>query len=441
MSIQYELLERQMLRIIIIIFVVFNILGFAVAFSQNPARGLAVNLVSAFIQIAALMLNEYRRSESGALLLSLSLLYTGLLTALSTDLANLNNNPMIPVAMASIFAGAFSYHPRRTLAVNILAFSVPLLVMVANRVEWLPVDFPGSQANIEIGQVMIYVMFVIPSVLISLMNRRRLQMQQQIQASTRRLISGERMKGASIMIPAMSHELAGPVGNALSLVGLLEENREDPAAAELMREALDTLKLTLGTLSSSLERYKRQYRHDADEHPDMDMGRMLSLVVNQIGAEHPEDKYRILPEGEDSLMLSRGEELVQVLYDILRNSVEHGRVLKTRELSVSVRWKVLNLGDDPRYAVLIQRKDRSPADEFVSIRIADNGPGFDRPPAEYLQAPVMKSYHRSSRSTLGLYLSRVRVEHYFDGAIIPRSWNAAGSELEIMIPGNRLIRD
>lgn len=240
-----------------------------------------------------------------------------------------------------------------------------------------------------------------------------------LETARRNLADAERLAVLGVMSAGIAHELNTPLA---VLKGLVEQLNRSPGPrpaldrshAELMLRVLRRLE----RLSESLldfARVRPPVTAPADLHALVDEAR--TLVRLDRGAPAVEIDNRL----PDSLLVEcDADRIVQVLVNLIRNSVD---ALRARRDS----------SEPPRIVVEAQPLLRD-GESWVSLTIADNGPGIDPAVLERLFEPFVSTRLDSRGTGLGLAVAEGIVREH-GGVILARNLpGRAGAVFEVVLP-------
>lgn len=400
-------LEESIIKLLLIIILCANFFGAIELYQTNIRRFYISVLPTLFSQFLLLIFNRKIKPEKIASSLGFLLIYTSITTSIFGDLTQDYNNPLIPIMMGIILVGVFSY--KRVYTIAIIVVSLLSIVFYSYR---------RSLGSGEINPAEVYIAYSLHLIVISLiafsttlMNYKRYKYQLQIESSNKRMIAGEKLRGSEIIMPAISHDISGPLGNAkilsdVVLVELKEANFKDSAH---IIDSVDLLNKSLTSISSVINRYKNLTLPKNKSSNTYSFKAIVEQVEKYLKLVYPNiNSFKVI--NNEDINIVNGISTLPVLKDLIENSISHNL---DKEVTITISWENDTKGD-------------------LIIKVADNGKGF-KDPDKYLETPVLSSFKGVSKTCLGLYLSRLRIEHSFGGKILLFSSNS-GTTGEIHIP-------
>ncbi|MGD9689008.1 MAG: sensor histidine kinase [Phycisphaerales bacterium] len=234
-----------------------------------------------------------------------------------------------------------------------------------------------------------------------------------LETAQRNLADADRLASLGIMSAGLAHELNTPLAVAKGLVEKLAaspQRRLDEADAALLLRVVGRLE----RLSESLLDFARVRPPSSRVHrADALLDEAWTLVRLDREARHVEFRPAVPPDVE---IACDGDRLVQVLVNLLRNAVDA-------------------LANEPRPAIDVsastsQREGRS----WVSITVADNGPGIDPEILPRLFEPFASTKLDARGTGLGLAVSEGIIREH-GGLLMARNrQRGRGSVFEIVLP-------
>lgn len=249
----------------------------------------------------------------------------------------------------------------------------------------------------------------------------------------RDLAQAEKMAALGALVVGVAHELNTPLGNALIAASTLHDRSDEIKAAiaggDLRRSALNNFLRDLSELSSlvvrSCERAAQLvtgFKQVAvgrrnDQRATFRLGDLLEHVVaeqeQKLGALHGQAAVTFVCDGAlDIVCESYPDALSESLANLLENAVTHA------------------FADDRPGTVHIG----ATADEWVELRVADNGIGMDAATLAHIFEPYFTTRLGHGRSGLGLAISRNLVSAILGGELGAESQIGQGSCLILRFP-------
>lgn len=428
--------ETLGLKIILIIVLTANILGGITLWFTNRERFWLAVLPTIIIQaIAIIILNKNRYHES-ALILGISLVYTSILTTFLSDLSRSFNNPLIPIMMAILIIGVFSYKLFYTIVIiswctfSTVIFSIKILS---------DSDFNEALETI-IANILTFLIISIIGITSTNMNKKRYKLNNEVIISNKRLLAGEKLKASELLMPALSHELASPVVNAKAIAEIIinEIKKDSSNFSNEIIDSIDILDDSLLRISSVLDRY-RVKTLEFDNLKLSSINELLIFLYNKLKIIY-EDIFNIHILGSENIQISKNSIITPVIYDIIENSIIHGRGSKLSIVNIYIDWKLVEkqelkkLGFDLENNGVINNGNK----KYLLITIKDDGVGIKSEKIIDMNKPILKSLGGKSVSSLGLYLSKLRLEHSYNGKISIENYSN-GVIVKIIIPNEYLI--
>lgn len=403
-------LEESIIKVILIVILCANFFGAIELYSTNRTRFYISVLPTLVSQIMLLVFNRKIKAEMIATTLGFLLIYTSVTTSLFADISQDYNSPLIPIMMGIILVGVFSYNRKFTLSI--------ILVSIFSIAYYCYRRTPELEKPIEV-----YIAYSLHLLVISLiafsttiMNYKRYIYQLQIESSNKRMIAGEKLRGSEIIMPAISHDISGPLGNAkiLSDVILNELKEGKYEGAEHILDSVELLHRSLARISKVVTRYRNLTLPKNPSRNSYQLKEIVEQVEKYLKLITP-DLKDVDIDCNENLYVINGISLIPVFKDILENSISHN---PNKGLKIKISCKCTK--------------------NSLAVRVSDNGTGFINS-KKYLENPVLSSFNGVSRTSLGLYLSRLRVEHAFGGEIEIKS-SSDGTEVSIIIPDKFIDR-
>jgi len=271
------------------------------------------------------------------------------------------------------------------------------------------------------GTIIAYILnFVIISAISinsTIMNFKRYKLSLQIESTNKRMLAGEKLKGSEIIMPAISHEISGPLSNSRLVAEVLSN---EISALKLnnihgVKESLNILFDSLDRANNVINRYKNISRKNDVTNPAISIIKLIDMVKDSLNLSQNLD-FIININSLDDMNIISGSAFIPILRDIFENSIVHCGGNSTTVISIS--WNYINDSN------------------LWEIIITDNGSTVDKNISKYLEQPVLKSQNGVSKTTLGLYFSRLRLEHEFGAKIYCDESNKQGTKIVILIPAS-----
>jgi signal transduction histidine kinase len=439
-------IERQILSIIIVLTLVLNLLAMPVMWGFGITVFLLRSVAGFLFALAALFALLIGNIRWASTIFSLSMLYVAMVTVLLADLLVIQNNPLIPIGTAVFISGA--YHSKRRITMGIALTGLMPLAFFA----WKVFDqglYPdrSSPFTVVYATLLSYIFMVFPAYLMTVSNHRRIVLSEENEASTRRLLADEKLQGSELLLPAISHEIAGSLGNASMLSGLaleLLDSGEDQLPPRLP-EVIEQLNTSIKNTVAVIERYRNLMIHRADTADRMNLNELINLAMMSIIFPGSEPDLHL--DGDDHLSIDHGEEMLKIIRELALNSSNYAQSESSHgEVHIRISWKMRwanDLIDDgliDANRVKSSILDRnSQFYSFLYLEFQDNGPGFSPDASRYLQRPILKSYQGKSKASLGLYLTRLRMERSYDGHILIDTQGQSGAKLIMLIPSQHVF--
>ncbi|MBD2387156.1 sensor histidine kinase [Cylindrospermum sp. FACHB-282] len=314
----------------------------------------------------------------------------------------------------------------------------------------------ASQTAIAIEKAVLYEQSTHAAVEAKAQTERLQQALHELQLAQAQLIQSEKMSSLGQLIAGVAHEINNPVnficGNlryvaeyAQGLLHLLQEYQKYlpivPPEIELELETidlefiiqdlpklLDSMKLGTDRIVEIVQSLKNFSRHDEAEmkavniHDGIDG--TLMILHHRLKASIRRPKIEIVKDyGKLPLIECYPGQLNQVFMNVLANAIdalEEG--MDNQEISpstaqITIRTEVLD-------------------NQFVVIRIADNGPGMKEDVIQHIYDPFFTTKEVGKGTGLGMAISYQIVVHRHQGFIKCRSQSGEGTEFWIQIPVN-----
>lgn len=229
-----------------------------------------------------------------------------------------------------------------------------------------------------------------------------------------------------------SHELRTPLTSIRGFAELYRHGRtpRDPAVERIVRRIEDEAK-RLGVMVEDLLLLTRLDRERALDLSDVDLLALVSDVVHDAHARHPDRSIAVETPEVGVRVLGDEHRLHQVVANLVTNAVTHSPA------GTSIRVRVGNLaaaGEPPANATTVGQS-LLPGARAAVIDVHDDGPGID---AEHLPFLFDRFYRadpaRGGGGTgLGLAISAALVEAH-DGRIEASSTMGEGSTFRVVLP-------
>ncbi|MQP64172.1 hypothetical protein GE253_02330 [Niveispirillum sp. SYP-B3756] len=228
------------------------------------------------------------------------------------------------------------------------------------------------------------------------------------------LIQAEKMASLGRLVAGIAHEVATPVGNALSVSSrLVQETRriqEELTKATLRREHMqdyiEATALVARILQSNMERAARlieSFKHVAVDRTRQDRRRfdLVSYIEEVMISLRPQTRkapHKISLTGATQLTVDLYPDAVaQLVTNLLVNSITHA-FPEGRSGEI-----VISLGQDN--------------EGWVELRVADNGLGIQPEAIPHIFEPFFTTRRAQGGSGLGLYLAYCQVTQRLGGSL------------------------
>lgn len=422
--------ETLGLKIILLIILIVNILGGITLWFTNQERFWLAVLPTIVLQnIALLVLNKKRYQES-ALILGISLIYTSILTTFLSDLSRTFNNPLIPIMMAIIILGVFSYKAfYTTVIISWGVFSCTIYI-----IKILSDSSFGEALETIIANILTFTIISIIGITSTNLNKKRYKLDKELKVSNKRLLAGEKLKASELLMPALSHELASPVVNAKAIAEIIiDEIRKN--SKKFSNEIMDSIKIlddSLLRISSVLDRYRIKTL-EFDNLKISSINELFIFLENKLKIIYDEI-FTIHILGKENIKISKSSIITPILYDIIENSIIHGRGKDITMVNIYLDWQLVDAEE-------LDSQDLNGTngnEKYLLITIKDDGIGINNDKIINMEKPILKSLDGKSVSSLGLYLSKLRLEHSYNGKI-SISNHSNGVIVKIVIPSSYLV--
>jgi signal transduction histidine kinase len=294
----------------------------------------------------------------------------------------------------------------------------------------------------------------------------------ELQASQTQLIQSEKMSSLGQLVAGVAHEINNPVnfihGNLayasaycydlLNLVQLYQEHFPQPPAViqeqtELIN--LEFIATDLPKLLSSMQRGTDRIRaivlnlrnfsrtDDADmKQADLHEGieHTLLILQHRLKSQDHHPAIQVFKEYSDlPTVACYPGQLNQVFMNILSNAIEafqQSEVNQQSSPTITIRTNLLDCSDSTQNLSLLPkyRPDKTPNNQSILIRIADNGPGMTEAVRNRLFDPFFTTKPVGQGSGLGLSISYQIVVEQHNGVLTCTSQSGQGTEFWIEIP-------
>lgn len=254
------------------------------------------------------------------------------------------------------------------------------------------------------------------------------------------LVERETLAGIGAMVATVSHEIATPLGVAVTACSLIDESVRDLDRAfsegsltrSRMRELLAGLERSSEILRRNVDRAARLVdsfkRVSADQQADLrrivDLGGFLQDISTSLSPLLRRSGVSLeweLASGDGRAHLSAGP-LTQVLTNLIQNAVVHAFPESTR-------------GEDRRIRILVEDSGAE-----LILRVRDNGQGIPEELQGRVLEPFFTTRQGSGGTGLGLHIVREIVEQAFSGRMILESNPGAGTCWILTLPwGSRAL--
>jgi len=406
------------LSVLIGVTIVLLLLGASTQYVSNRQRFFWAGPPALLFYFIALFLNNRDRMRLGAMVYSLTLIYVSGTTIFFADPAILHNNPLVPITVSLMVMAAFSFYKRDL--VLLLTLSLGLMVFYSFRHGGTATGESIDISLVVIATVLNLLFLGIPAFIIVSMNYRRMIKSLQFSESVSRIIQGEKLKGSELLIPVITHEVSGDLGNAAVLVSLLKEQAlvQQGMDKEELQNLLTLLETHIERLRGIFSRYRSKLELHSEPSRGLPLGEVLQTITAHVKLSLPQQgSVDISYQGDPGVALQQYRVLGAVIFDLVENVYIHAFSSETENPALVITWKWYK---DSRK---------------LEIILADNGQGFHRNPEEYFISPQMVTYQGRSKAAMGLYFCHMRMEHHFQGEIRVDS-SPEGARVRLFIPGD-----
>ncbi len=251
-----------------------------------------------------------------------------------------------------------------------------------------------------------------------------------LESARRNLADADRLASLGMMSAGIAHELNTPLAVLKGLVEQISKNPGvgvDPARAELMLRVVKRLE----RLGESLLDFAR-VRPPLSERASL--ATLTEEAITLVRLDRDSGQIEIVDCTPRALEIwCDPDRIVQVLVNLLRNAVD--AIVTSRRSGGMLFDSVLSgpPADPPMIEVLAERSTRD-GREWISISIADNGPGIDPQILPRLFEPFASTRLDSKGTGLGLAVADGIVREH-GGLILARNRHESpGAVFEIMLP-------
>ncbi|MEM1423653.1 MAG: HAMP domain-containing sensor histidine kinase, partial [Planctomycetota bacterium] len=240
-----------------------------------------------------------------------------------------------------------------------------------------------------------------------------------LETAKRNIADQDRLASLGMMSAGIAHELNTPLS---VLKGCTEELRASNAPPEAKRVELMLRVLSrLERLSDSLTDFARARPPATDT---VELGPLLDEAWTLVSLDRNARNALVrneIPPG--TAVTGDGDRLVQVFVNLLRNAVDASEDVSALVVDITAQT---------------QRRDEA---RWVSITIADNGPGIEPAMLPRLFEPFATTRLDARGSGLGLAVAEGIVKEH-DGVILARNRVSplSGAEFEVVLPADTPVR-
>jgi C4-dicarboxylate-specific signal transduction histidine kinase len=236
-----------------------------------------------------------------------------------------------------------------------------------------------------------------------------------LENARRNLADADRLASLGMLSAGVAHEINTPLAVLKGLVSEINERPGQPVderKARLMRRVVERLeRLGEGLLDFARVRSPRVAR--------VAVGDLARQALELLSLDDPVRRVRVEVRASDGLGVPcDGDRIVQVLVNLVRNAAE--ALVESRSA-------------DPAITIAAEALERE-GSNWVSITIADNGPGIRAELLASLFEPFVSSRLDAKGTGLGLAVADGIVREH-GGVLIARNRPAgAGAEFELLLP-------
>lgn len=426
----YAYEETLGLRITLLMILTANFLGGITLWFTNQERFWFAILPTIVLQIIALIVLNKKRHQESAFILGISLIFTSILTTFLSDLSRTFNNPLIPIMMAIMILGVFSYKTFYTTVIiswGIFSCIIYLIKILSDS------NFNETLETI-IANVLTFTIISIIGIASTNLNKKRNKLDKELAISNKRLLAGEKLKASELLMPALSHELASPVVNAKAVAEILIDEIKK-SSKKFSNEIMDSIKIldsSLLRISSVLDRYRIKTL-EFDNLRISSINELFIFLENKLKIIY-DNIFSIHILGKENIKVSKSSIITPILYDIIENSIIHGRGNNITMVNIYLDWQLIDAEE-------LDSQDFNETNEnekYLLFTIKDDGIGITNDKIIDMEKPILKSLDGKSVSSLGLYLSKLRLEHSYNGKISISNYSN-GVIVKIVIPKSYLI--
>lgn len=340
------------------------------------------------VNITSAMLTPGNSRLTPAIALGLMLFDLGQLAALLALTGGLSN-PFVMLMMAPVAIGSTMLTRRGVVALIVVALALVSLLWVA----YIPLRAPNG-AKMELPDLFrfgIWTAVEIGIVFLALYARRVMSemhaMGDALVATQTALAREQKLTDIGGVVAAAAHELGTPLGTialaASELAEILEDRPDLAEDAELIRDQARRCKDILHSMGRAgkddtlLRQAAARAIVEEAAAPHRDRGIAITLIAKPEQANIPE------PE------IPRAPEIIHGLRNLIQNAVDFA----ISEVSVDVLWSA----------------------EKLTVRVADDGPGYPPGMIEHLGDPLLSRHRLSSDSSqegmgLGVFIAKTLLE-------------------------------
>ena len=242
-----------------------------------------------------------------------------------------------------------------------------------------------------------------------------------------RLVTAQRHSAWREVARRIAHEIKNPLTPIqLSAERLLRKySKEIKTDPEIFESCAQTIIRQVGSLEQMVNEFSAFARMPAPNFESIDMRELIEDVLFAQGVAFPEIKFELFDETKGDLAVMCDERLItQALTNLYKNAGE------------SITRRLDNLGADDADGLI--ETQLTCVNEFLNLRIIDNGMGWPFPDKERLLEPYVTT--RDSGTGLGLAIvMRIADDHGGTLTLHERTDGASGAIINIKLPkGNGL---
>lgn len=336
------------------------------------------------------------------------------------------HNPFFILFIAPVAVSASSLSMRSTIFLMLLGFAcVSFIALVAQPLPWIE----GQEFEMpRLYQVGLWVAIILglsfSTAYSSGITREARAMSTALAASQYVLAREQRLSAVGGLAAAAAHELGTPLG---TIALIAKEFQEELADKPELKEDLDMLMSQVHRCRDILGRLSANPNQGDAVYDRLDVGALLHEVVDQMPQTGVQFKIDLAPlartERSEEPNIARQPEILYGLGNFIDNAADFAK----SAVSITADWN----------------------ENMISLRIADDGPGFPSKILDSLGEPFLTTRMRETKSArghdheglgLGVFIAKTLIEHtggtvrfsnsskQGEGAVVTVTWARADLE-------------